>query len=181
MGAAGARQDLERFVKLQSAAGFTPDTSLWSVERIRAWHDTQDDEAPVPLAVLRIARLKIEVAVLEGTDEWTLNRAVGLIEDTARPGSGGNVGLAGHRDGFFRALKDIREGDAIELALPRGTEQYLVVRTWLVMPEDVSVLDPTGEPSITLVTCYPFYYVGSAPQRFIVRAVRQKSPGGRSS
>jgi LPXTG-site transpeptidase (sortase) family protein len=88
-----------------------------------------------------------------------------------RPGTEGNVGIAGHRDGFFRALKDIAEGDAIELQTLGGRETYRVERTWIVEPEDVSVLDPTPSRSLTLVTCYPFYFVGSAPQRFIVRAV----------
>jgi sortase A len=88
------------------------------------------------------------------------------------PGSAGNVGLAGHRDGFFRGLKDIQPGDEIEVEAIGRIDRYRVERTWIVNPEDVSVLDPTGEPSVTLVTCYPFYFVGSAPQRFIVRAVR---------
>jgi sortase A len=112
------------------------------------------------------------VPVLEGTDDWTLNRAVGHIEDTATPGSSGNCGIAGHRDGFFRCLKDIANGDVLELEGRDRVDRYVVERTWIVDPEDVSVLDPTPAPSITLVTCYPFYFVGSAPQRFIVRAVR---------
>jgi sortase A len=119
----------------------------------------------------------LEVAVLEGTDEWTLNRAVGHIEDTARPGAPGNSGIAGHRDGFFRGLKDIRSGDVLEIETHTGIDRYRVERTWIVEPEDVSVLDPTSTPSITLVTCYPFYFIGSAPQRFIVRAVRTETTG----
>ena len=110
--------------------------------------------------------------MLEGTDETTLNRAVGHIEDTALPGANGNSGIAGHRDGFFRPLKDIVVGDAIELeTVPRHKEIYRVERTWIVDPEDVSVIDPTPARSLTLVTCYPFYFIGSAPKRFIVRAV----------
>jgi sortase A len=96
---------------------------------------------------------------------------LGHIEDTAPPGTDGNTGIAGHRDGFFRVLKDITEGDTIELQTLAGRETYRVERTWIVEPEDVSVLDPTPSRSLTLVTCYPFYFVGSAPQRFIVRAV----------
>jgi sortase A len=122
--------------------------------------------------VLRIPRIALEVAVLEGTDEWTLNRAVGLIEDTAAPGVGGNTGIAGHRDGFFRGLKDIRTDDVLELETPSGIERYRVERTLIVEQDDVWVLDPTAEPAVTLVTCYPFYFVGPAPQRFIVRATR---------
>ena len=109
---------------------------------------------------------------MRGTDEFTLNRAVGHIGDTALPGADGNTGIAGHRDGFFRGLKDIGPGDAIEVETLRGREVYRVERTWVVDPEDVSVLEPTPGRSLTLVTCYPFYHVGPAPQRYIVRAAR---------
>ena len=115
--------------------------------------------------------------VLEGTDDWTLNRAAGHIADTAAPGSEGNSGIAAHRDGFFRSLKDVRVGDLLELETLRGIARYRIERTWIVEPEDVSVLDPTPGAAVTLVTCYPFYFVGSAPQRYIVRAVRDV-PGG---
>jgi len=121
--------------------------------------------------VLRIPRLKLEVPILEGTDDWTLNRAVGHIEDTAKPAERGNIGIAGHRDGFFRGLKDLATGDTLELELTTGVEHFRIERIWIVNPEDVSVLDPTSSKAITLVTCYPFYFVGSAPQRYIVRAV----------
>jgi sortase A len=122
--------------------------------------------------VLRIPRIGVEAPLLEGTDDWTLNRGVGHIEDTAAPGAAGNVGIAGHRDGFFRALKDVNEGDLLEIETRAGVAHYRIERTWIVAPDDVSVLDPTAVPSVTLVTCYPFYFVGSAPQRFIVRAER---------
>ena len=145
---------------------------MWSPERVHAWRASLSREAPAPLAVMRLPRLGIEVAVLEGTDEWTLNRAVGHIEDTAAPESDGNIGIAGHRDGFFRPLKDVKVGDVMEIETVRRRDSYRVERTWIVQPEDVSVLDPTPAPAVTLVTCYPFYFVGSAPQRFIVRAVR---------
>ena len=174
-GSFGARRELQRFAAVQAAGAAlatVPDQRLWSPERVRAWRDSLSSDAPSPLAVLRIPRLELIVPVLDGTDEWTLNRAVGLIEDTARPGAGGNAGIAGHRDGFFRTLKDIRTGDIVELESRAGLERYRVERTWIVEPEDVSVLDPTDTPSLTLVTCYPFYFIGSAPQRFIVRAVR---------
>ena len=104
--------------------------------------------------------------------DLTLNRAVGHIEDTALPGVDGNIGIAGHRDGFFRALMNVVPGDAIVLETLQGTEQYKIERTWIVTPDDVSVLEPTPERALTLVTCYPFYFIGSAPQRYIVRATR---------
>jgi sortase A len=173
--ATGARHELERFAVLKAAASqqtATPDLSLWGSERIRAWRRTLNEPAPPPIAVLRIPKIRLEVPVLPGTDDFALNRAVGHIEDTALPGTDGNSGIAGHRDGFFRGLKDIGPDDAIEVETLRGKEVYRVERIWVVAPEDVSVLDPTPTRSLTLVTCYPFYHVGPAPQRYIVRAVR---------
>ena len=177
-GMLGAHRDVERFVALQAAAvtdAAVPDQTLWSTDRVKAWRETRTRIVPAPLALLRIPGIGLEVAVLEGADDWTLNRAVGHIEDTAPPGAAGNSGIAGHRDGFFRGLKDIRAGDGIEIETVGGIERYRVERTWIVDPADVSVLDPTTVPSITLVTCYPFYFVGPAPQRFIVRAVRTET------
>ena len=179
-GTAGSRAELASFARRQATGRLTadaPDLRLWSPERLRAWRETQNQSGSAPLAVLRIKRIGVEAAVLEGTDDWTLNRAVGHIADTALPGAAGNSGIAGHRDGFFRALKDIADGDALEIETLRGVDDYRVERIWIVDPDDVSVLDPTPSPSVTLVTCYPFYYIGSAPQRFIVRAVRIESSG----
>ena len=173
--AAQTRHDLERFDALQVEAPppAAPDRSLWSPVRVSAWLKLSSEPGPAPLAVLRIPKIGLEVPVLPGTDDRTLDRAVGHIEDTASPGSDGNSGIAGHRDGFFRGLKDIVEGDTIELDTLDGKETYRVERTWVVDPEDVSVLDPTSTSTrmLTLVTCYPFYFVGSAPSRFIVRAL----------
>jgi sortase A len=173
-GAASARRSVARFVDAQHspAAAAAPDLSLWSPHRVKAWRDTLAGPAPETLAVLRIPKITLEVPVLEGTADWTLNRAVGHIEDTALPGAPGNVGIAGHRDGFFRGLKDVVAGDTLELETPKGNDRYRIERIWIVQPEDVSVLDPTSSDAITLVTCYPFYFIGSAPQRYIVRAVR---------
>jgi sortase A len=172
-GVTGARHELERFSVLQAAAAqqtVAPDLSLWDPKRVSAWRSALNEPAPPPLAVLRIPKIRLEVPILPGTDDFTLNRAVGHIEDTALPGTDGNSGIAGHRDGFFRGLKDIQPNDVIELETLRGKELYHVERTWVVTPEDVSVLDATPKRSITLVTCYPFYHVGPAPQRYIVRA-----------
>jgi sortase A len=170
---AGARHEIERFGTLRAAGeAVEPDLTLWSPERIAAWRDALAEPAPPPLAVLRIPRIGLEVPVLEGTDRVTLDRGVGHIEHTAAPGSDGNSGIAGHRDGFFRGLKDLGPGDVIELETRRGNEAYRVDRMWIVDPTDVSVLDPTPTASLTLVTCYPFYFVGSAPRRYIVRAGR---------
>jgi len=169
------RESIRRFTELTTAEhrrGGSVDVSLWSQARIAAWQSTRDQTGPTPLAILRIPRIHLEVPVLTGTDELTLNRAVGHIEDTALPGADGNAGIAGHRDGFFRGLMNLVAGDAIQLESLDGTDDYRIERTWIVSPDDVSVLDPTPERSLTLVTCYPFYFVGPSPQRYIVRAVR---------
>lgn len=144
------------------------DYSLWSAQRIKLHQANL--RAGGALAILRIPRLHLEVPVLEGTDEFTLNRGVGRIAGTAHFGQGSNVGIAGHRDGFFRSLKDISAGDAIELVTTSRTDVYAVDRLRIISPADVSVLRPTTKPSLTLVTCYPFYFVGPAPKRYVVEA-----------
>ena len=159
--AATARHDVERFTALRVAAP----------ARVSASRQAADDPAQAPLAVLRIPKIRLEVPVLRGTEDRTLARAVGHIDGTAQPGTDGNIGIAGHRDGFFRGLKDITPGDVIQLDTIAGVDVYRVERTWVVSPEDVWVLDPTPTRALTLVTCYPFYFIGSAPSRFIVRAV----------
>ena len=149
------------------------DVREWSPNRVQAWRDALKRLGPTPLGTLRIKRLGVDVVVLAGTDDWTLNAAVGHIEGTPKPGDAGNIGLAGHRDGFFRPLKDIAVGDVIELAAGERVDRYRVTQTLIVAPSDVWVLNPTESPTLTLVTCYPFYFIGSAPKRFIVRAARE--------
>jgi sortase A len=112
----------------------------------------------------------VNAIVRAGSDARTLRLAVGHIPGTAMPGEPGNTGLAAHRDTFFRRLGDIRAGDEVRVVTPDGTFRYEVADTQVVQPSDVWVLDPTEHPVLTLVTCYPFRFVGSAPQRFIVRA-----------
>ena len=147
------------------------DMSLWSQIRVRTYNAALKN-APLPtLAILRIPRLKLEVPVYDGTTDPVLDLAAGRIEQTALPGTPGNVGIAAHRDGFFRVLKDIKEGDALELDTPVALELYRVEWIRITTPNDVSVIDPTPGRAVTLVGCYPFYHVGPAPQRFIVRAV----------
>jgi sortase A len=146
------------------------DFTLWSPERIKGYEDSLHSNLQAPVAVLRIPKIRLEVPVLEGTDDLTLNRAVGHIVGTARPLESGNIGIAGHRDGFFRGLKDISSGDVLELQTAAGNASYSVDEIEIVEPSDSSVLLPRNKPSITLVTCYPFYFIGSAPNRFIVHA-----------
>jgi sortase A len=146
------------------------DFSLWSEKRIESYKQSLVQRFDPPLALLRVAKIHLEVPVLEGTDDLTLNRGVGRIAGTARVGEKGNVGVAGHRDGFFRGLKDVGVGDKIDLVLPNRTDTYVVDKVEIVNPDNVGVLRATSVSSLTLVTCYPFYFIGSAPQRYIVHA-----------
>lgn len=141
----------------------------------RKFEATPKDRPPLPdmlLGRLRIPRLHVAGMVREGADSGTLRTAIGHIPGTALPGNMGNIGLAGHRDTFFRALRNIEKDDTIDFETESGTYRYAVESTRIVSPRDVTVLKAAGGRTLTLVTCYPFYYVGSAPKRFIVRAVQ---------
>jgi len=127
---------------------------------------------PGVLGRLEIPRLGIDAIVRVGADKHTLARAVGLVPGTARPGESGNVVLAGHRDTFFRPLRKIRVNDRILLIVPPHEYEYNVDSMRVVSPEDTSVLRSHGDEALTLVTCHPFYWVGPAPDRFIVSATR---------
>lgn len=169
-----------------SLTGFVRDEERWLLSRGRMNSESAEAPKPAPptsqpqvaappgpqsvIGRLEIPRLKLAVMVREGADESTLSRAVGHIPGTALPGNVGNVGLAGHRDTFFRALRNIRADDTIEMQTTAATYRYVVKSTRIVTPRDVSVLQASGGATLTLVTCYPFYYVGSAPKRFIVHA-----------
>lgn len=122
------------------------------------------------LGRVEIPRLNISAIVREGADLKTLKHAVGHFPETSLPGQPGNFALAAHRDTFFRNLRGVRRGDRIQMVTPNGTFEYEVESTKVVRPTNVEVLKPTPDPSLTLVTCYPFDYIGSAPKRFIVRA-----------
>lgn len=131
-----------------------------------------DPAVPDPLFLgrIEIPRVGVSAMVREGVDDETLDLAVGHIPGTPRPGEPGNVALAGHRDSFFEGLREIRLADEIRIETPRGPHRYVVESTEIVRPEDVRVIAPTKDDVLTLVTCYPFKYVGNAPKRFIVRA-----------
>lgn len=122
------------------------------------------------LGRIEIPRLGVKVAVLEGTTSQTLRLGVGHIEGTALPGEPGNIGIAGHRDTYFRALKDIRINDEIQIQTPTGLSPYEVNSVQVVDPNDTGVLAPSAGFAITLITCYPFHFIGAAPERFIVHA-----------
>jgi sortase A len=131
--------------------------------------------APVPggaLGRIEIPRIGLSAMIMEGTDGRTLRRAVGHVHGTPVPGQKGNVAIAGHRDTFFRPLRNIRHDDEITLKTLNGSYRYLVDSTEVVPPEATQVLENSDDATLTLVTCYPFYFVGPAPKRFIVRAHR---------
>jgi len=119
---------------------------------------------------IEVPRLGLKAIVVQGDSERLLRRAVGHLPETALPGQAGNIALAGHRDGLFRPLRNVRSGDTITLRTQDREFQYQVEWTAIVSPTAVQMIQPTIEPSLTLVTCYPFYYFGAAPKRFIVRA-----------
>ena len=127
---------------------------------------------------VEVPRLGLSAIAREGVDEGTLRSAVGHVPETALPGEPGNSAFAAHRDTFFRKLKDIEPGDRVIVTTPEGAHEYVVENTRVVRPTDVTVLAPTREPVLTLVTCYPFDFIGSAPERFVVRALRVDKPKG---
>jgi sortase A len=127
---------------------------------------------PTALGRIEIPRLGVTAIVKEGADEGTLARAVGLVRGSARPGEVGNMVLAGHRDTFFRPLRDIKVNDRIRMVVPPNTYEYEVQSLRVVAPEETSVLDSKGIEELTLVTCFPFRFIGPAPDRFIVSATR---------
>ncbi len=146
-------------------------------ERIRTAEPAVVDASAAPatgslIGSLEIPRLRLSAMIAQGDDAATLEMAIGHLPDTALPWHEGNSALAGHRDTFFRPLRDIRVGDELRVSTLHGDFRYQVRETTVVGPNDVWVLDPTDRPTLTLITCYPFRYVGKAPRRFIVRAER---------
>jgi sortase A len=121
---------------------------------------------------IEIGRLGLSAIVVEGDSPSLLRRAVGHVPNTAMPGESGNVALTAHRDTFFRPLRKIQKGDVVTLATIDGQYQYAVESTAIVSPSATEVLQSSGKPELTLITCYPFYYVGPAPSRFVVRAYK---------
>lgn len=141
----------------------------------KAAHDAAAPARGAVLARLTAPGLGLSATVLEGSDDGTLRRGAGHIEDTALPGEPGNVGIAGHRDTIFRPLRRTKVGDEFDLKTANRVYHYRVTRTLIVKPEDVYVLDPTPKPTLTLVTCWPFEFIGHAPKRYIVQAVLEGS------
>mgnify|MGYP001812255734 FL=1 len=148
-----------------------PDYSLWNGARIEDYEHAIAAEAPPPLGILSIESVNIQVPIYNGTDEFNLDRGAGRIRGMAKTGEEGNLGISGHRDGFFRSIKDIQVGDDIVVQTTHGVVKYAVSDITIVPKEDESVLVETADKRLTLVTCYPFYFVGNAPKRYIVTAM----------
>lgn len=148
-----------------------PNQTLWSPKRLREYEASLHIPFAPPRAILQIDSLGILVPVYEDTRERFLNRGAGLITGMAAPGQGGNLGIAGHRDGWFRALKDLHVGNKVVIHANGRRFVYRVTTIHIVPKSDVGLLADTSDPTVTLVTCYPFYYVGQAPSRFVARAV----------
>jgi len=176
-GEIGRRSDVENFSSEHARADawheqtLAPDMSLWSAQRVRDFKLAEQEAVAVPLAVLRVPALRLSVPVYPTATEIHLNRGVALIEGMSMPDRGGNLGLAGHRDGFFRVLKNIKPGALIEVETHRRVHRYRVASIDIVDKADGELLVDTDDPTITLVTCYPFYFVGDAPRRYVVRGV----------
>ena len=149
--------------------GYMPDQSLWA-EKMKVKYENAKITEEVPLAVLTVERLNLKAPVYLGTDRITLDRGLGVVAGTTHPGEVGNIAISGHRDSFFRVLKDIKLGDRIEMQTLEGFENFEVSEITIVDALEVSVLDPTETTVLTLITCHPFYYQGYAPDRYIVRA-----------
>jgi sortase A len=164
-----AQESSRQAVAQFRAATLAPaDQTLWSHPRVVAYAEAQR-AGDAPEAILRIPKLTLEVPVYGDTSDFNLDRGAGRIPGTATLDETGNVGIAAHRDGFFRKLKDVELGMTIYLEHAGHTQTYHVAEISIVSPEEGAVLAPTARQSVTLVTCYPFYFVGSAPQRFVVR------------
>lgn len=148
-----------------------PRYRFWSQGRIDAYRASTGFETGPLVGTLQIRALDLLVPLYADTNELHLNRGVGVIEGMAMPGEGGNLGIAGHRDGFFRVLRDIRKGERVEVRTPASQYVYEVSDVSIVDAADATPLAATREPSLTLVTCYPFYFVGPAPRRFVVHGV----------
>ena len=166
------------FVALSYSVGSVIDAELYQRQLRHAFE--QQKQSPPPavrssnepfLENMEIPKIGLSVMIADGIDRTTLRRAVGHVPGTALPGQTGNAALAAHRDTFFRNLGSVSKGDEILVNTRRGTFHYAVKSTEIVRPTAVRVLRPTKSPELTLITCYPFYYLGTAPKRFIVHAV----------
>jgi sortase A len=167
-----ALKDARQSAQAHPQPELSPLSSVTEADRARGENPAVKTLEGAPLGRLEISSIGLAAVVMEGIDEGTLRLAVGHIPGTPLPGQRGNVGLAAHRDTFFRGLRKIHRDDEITLATLQGSYRYRVDSTQVVKADDISVLAATPDDFLTLVTCYPFYFVGTAPKRFIVRSHR---------
>lgn len=160
-----------------------PDMQLWSDIRKDAYLRAIETEQSPVLAVLRAPSLGLSVPVYNSASDLNMDRGAGVIDGMAYPHEPGHIGIAGHRDGYFRILKDVAVGDNLVLDTINGERHFIVEDLRVIEPDELEYLQDTQDPRLTIVTCYPFYYAGSAPQRFLVRAtpVHKPPPPGQSS
>jgi sortase A len=159
--------------QFQKSASHTLEKQIHADEQhtiIPARHPVKEGDV---LGRIEIPSVGVSVIVLQGTTPQTLRLGAGHIEGTALPGESGNIGIAGHRDTFFRGLKDIHRDDEILLQTVDGIARYKVDWIQITAPGDGGIVSPTTESGLTLVTCYPFHYIGAAPERYVVHARRQ--------
>jgi sortase A len=169
--AADAVRAHERDIARFELATAPPDTSTWSQSRVQAYRASALVAGDPLIGVVAIPDVGLEVPLYSDASELNLNRGAGLIPGMARLGDKGNVGIAGHRDGYFRLLRNVKVGEIIQVRTAAARYFYQVAALNIVAPTDARLLAPTALPAVTLVTCYPFYFVGNAPQRFVVRGV----------
>lgn len=146
-------------------------TGDWSESRLAMYERLSAGVVPVPIGQLRLNGSQQQIPVFSGTAETSLTLGAGHLPETGALNGGGNAAIAGHRDGFFRSLRDVAVGDLLEIETPAETTSYRITDLWIVNPEDVWVLEDTPQSSVTLITCHPFYFAGNAPNRYVVRAV----------
>jgi sortase A len=182
------RQDIAEFEQVVSASGYAPDststvssdlssetlpapdTNLWAPGRIADYEASMQMETPQILGLLEVPSVGLKVPIYPSDSELNMDRGAGIIDGMAYPHEPGNIGIAGHRDGYFRVLKDVQVGDKLLLQTLSGPKQFTVDTRQIIEIDNLSVLQDTQNQTVTLVTCYPFYFVGHAPQRFIVTA-----------
>jgi sortase A len=158
------------FVALSYVAESAIDSEVYQFRLRRAFDEQQEKLPAGTIGKIAIPRIGLSAMIAEGTEWATLRRAIGHVPGTAFPGETGNAAIAAHRDTFFRGLRNLSRGDDIDVTTDRGLFHYVVESTEIVKPNDVSVLKPGKSPELTLITCYPFFWIGPAPKRFIVHA-----------
>lgn len=163
-------------VRATQSLNALPDMQLWSDARKNAYLRAIEAEDTPVLAILRAPSLNLSVPVYHSDSDLNMDRGAGIIDGMAYPHEPGHIGIAGHRDGYFRILKDVTLGDRLILDTLHGQREFIVEDLRIIDPDELHYLQETNTPRLSIVTCYPFYYAGSAPQRFLVRAVPVKKP-----